>query len=164
MNQRYYRCFFTGHRQLYNRDKVALMLKDEIERLINEKNVEEFICGGAVGFDTLCAQVVIRLRETYKNIRLKIYVPCADHDMMWSSEDREKWRKISALADEVVYISNAPYDNTCMHKRNRAMVNDAHYCIAYCFNRRSGTGVTLRFAGEAQCSVFNIWEEMKREK
>lgn len=160
LNERYYKCFFTGHRMIGNRDKIALQLKDEIENLINEYGVDEFICGGAVGFDTLAARVVIRLKEKYDWIKLKIYIPCHNHYEKWSIEDKAMWKYIASLADETRYITNGPYDSECMHRRNRAMVNDAHYCVAYCLKSASGTGVTLRFAESAGCDIRNLAEYM----
>ena len=157
LSERYYRCFFTGHRFLKNRDEIAIGIKNEVERLIKEQNVKEFITGGAIGFDMLAARVILRLKEIY-DIRLKIYVPCIDHDIKWSEADRRMWRTVSEQADEVIYITDVPYTQGCMHARNRAMVNDAHFGIAYYNRPGSGTGVTLRFAKEMNCDVVNLFE------
>ena len=158
LSNRYYRCFFTGHRIIANSEEVKYRLKEVIEALINENGVDEFICGGAIGFDTLAARAVLELKEKYDWIKLKIYIPCYEHYIKWNMRDREIWKKISSKADEIKYITQGPYDSQCMHRRNRAMVNDAHFCVAYCLNGASGTGVTLRFAREMSCDIRNIAE------
>ena len=161
LSERYYKCFFTGHRVLGSEEKVkkiAVCLKDEIERLINEHGVETFICGGAIGFDTLAARVVLKLKEKYNWIRLEIYIPCHDHYAKWKANEKEMWRVIAAAADNLKYITNGPYDSGCMHRRNRAMADDAHYCIAYGLMASSGTGVTLKMAAQNNCDIRNIAE------
>ena len=50
-------CCFTGHRVL-NSDFSADLLRRGINYLIG-LGVDTFICGGALGFDTCCAQAVL---------------------------------------------------------------------------------------------------------
>lgn len=59
-------CFFTGHRKIANdkKDIISLKIKENIERLINEYEVETFISGAALGFDTIAAECVIELKKS----------------------------------------------------------------------------------------------------
>lgn len=160
---RYYTCFFTGHRIIGTAEKVKKLrekLYSEIENLVVEYGVETFICGGALGFDMISALEVLRLKEKYPWIFLKIYVPCYNHDLRWNIKYRELWRKIAEKADKVVYITPDIYNSECMKKRNLAMVKDAHYCLAYCTKNQSGTGMTLRFAQQNSCCIRNLAEYM----
>ena len=57
-------CAFTGHR-LLPEDFDKNLLEEKIEGLI-QGGANEFLCGMAVGFDLLCAEIVL------KKIRFKI--------------------------------------------------------------------------------------------
>ena len=61
---------FTGHRELPADDlpEISKHLEDTLATLI-EQGYRYFGAGGALGFDTLAAQVVLRLRERYPRIR-----------------------------------------------------------------------------------------------
>lgn len=161
LNQRYYSCFFTGHRFVKNgeyREKLYKLVYENIEKLIEYNGVDTFICGGAMGFDTLAARAVINLKNKYPYIRLKVYIPCYDHYKKWKDSDKFMWKFIMTFADSSQYITEGLYEKGCMQKRNMKMADDAHYCIAYYKRESSGTGVTIRYAAEKGCSINNLAE------
>ena len=141
-------CFFTGHRVIpadkRNEIKKAVML--HCINLIDNCGVTDFIAGGALGFDTLAALTVLKMKEKYPNIRLHLYLPFTDQASSWSMYNRTLWEYIREHADDYRYITNNTYVAGCMQKRNRAMVDNAKFCIAYCTNFKSGTGYTISYA------------------
>lgn len=155
-------CFFTGHRKLpKNRlAQIKELLKQKIKNLIEDKGVECFIAGGALGFDTLAAETVIELKEEYPFIKLYLYLPCNDQSRLWTAEDRYKWRLIMTKVDNYKYITDGPYVDGCMQKRNYKMADDALYGIAYCVMSKSGTGITVNYAEEHGGIVDNIADEI----
>ena len=56
-------CCFTGHRRIPEQEMlwVRRRLREEILDLA-QKGVDTFLTGGALGFDTLAAQEVLRMR------------------------------------------------------------------------------------------------------
>ncbi len=152
-------CFFTGHRIISaaNRSRLTELLFLEIENKIRE-NVTVFIAGGALGFDTMAAEAVIRMRSIYENIQLHLYLPCTDQDLRWSERDREIYAAIKQAADKVCYISRREYEKGCMKKRNAAMVCASSCGIAYVVNRYSGSAQTLEMAKTRGTSVINLAE------
>ena len=64
-------CCFSGHRIISNNDygKVYNDTKKAVISLI-EKGVIYYGAGGALGFDTLAAQVVLDLKKEYPQIKL----------------------------------------------------------------------------------------------
>ncbi len=159
LNQRYYSCFFTGHRILGDEDyrrRVYHAIYENSKKLIEQNGVDTFICGGAIGFDTLAARAVIRLKEIYPHIILKIYIPCYEHYKRWNNKDKFMWKYIMSFADSSEYITEDFYTDGCMQKRNIKMADDAHYCIAFCRKTASGTGATIRYAMTKSCSVNNL--------
>ncbi len=64
-------CCFTGHRKIPPEQYAALArrLEQEITCLIGQ-GIVYFGAGGALGFDTLAAQTVLRLKKKYPQIKL----------------------------------------------------------------------------------------------
>lgn len=155
-------CFFTGHRKLpKNRlEIIKELLQSRVIGLIENKGVDCFIAGGALGFDTLAARTVIELKEKYPFIRLYLYLPCNDQSRLWSAEDKYEWRMIMTKADGYKYVTDGPYVDGCMQKRNYKMADDALYGIAYCAVARSGTGMTVNYAEEHGDIIDNIADEI----
>lgn len=157
-----YSCFFTGHRKLpKNRiDTIKKLLIQKIKYLIEDKGVETFIAGGALGFDTLAARTVTELKEEYPFIKLYLYLPCNDQSRLWSAEDKYEWWMIMTKADGYKYVTDGPYVEGCMQKRNYKMADDAYYGIAYCVLARSGTGMTMHYAEEHGGILDNLADEI----
>lgn len=159
---REYTCFFTGHRKLpKNRlENIKELLTVKIRSMIEDKGVENFIAGGALGFDTLAAQTVIELKEEYPFIKLYLYLPCNDQSRMWAAEDKDNWRIIMTKSDGYKFVTDGPYVDGCMQKRNYKMADDAGYGIAYCAVSRSGTGMTISYAQKGGKVIDNIADEI----
>lgn len=155
-------CFFTGHRKIPRdkQEKIKQSVRKNIENLIIKYDVKNFICGGALGFDTIAAETITEMKQLYPHIKLYLYIPCRDQEKLWSQDNKKKYAKILSEADDILYVSDAPYSKDCMHKRNLKMIEDAFFCIAFCLESRSGTGFTVRNAQMAGKNVFNIADEL----
>lgn len=86
---------FTGHRTLpeENLPEIAERLENALIALI-EQDYCYFSAGGALGFDTLAAQTVLRLRERYPQIRLILVLPCRSQTRGWSQADIDIYEEI----------------------------------------------------------------------
>ena len=145
---------FTGHR-IIGSDFDESKLDWYLNRLI-EVNYNTFICGGALGFDTVVAEKIIALRREHPHIRLHIYVPCRNQDERWSLSDKRRYRRILESADFVNVMSEYYYDG-CMRARNYKMVDDATVCICYHNgDLRSGTAQTVRYAEKKHIPIINV--------
>lgn len=159
---RNFACFFTGHRYIAKNRLPAVTdkIRSEAERLINDEGVVDFIAGGALGFDTLAARVIIKLKEKYDYIQLHLYLPCFNQMDNWHARDQYEGRLIMSFSDSKTYITEGKYVTGCMQLRNKKMADDAEFCIAYMTNPRSGTGYTVSYAKEKGNTVINIAEEI----
>ena len=75
---------FTGHRIIGGAE--IKQLQENLENTLNdliEKGVFSYLSGGAIGFDTLAAQYVLRAREENPNIKLIMALPCHEHESRW---------------------------------------------------------------------------------
>lgn len=149
-------CCFTGHRVIPQKDyyRVMFLLRQAVENKIKE-GYSDFYAGGALGFDTLAAQTVLRLKMIYKDIRLHLLLPCENQADKWPRQDRQVYEKIIKDSDSVTYISKE-YTPYCMNQRNRALVDNACYCIAYCTQPEGGSAYTIGYAMDQNIPVDNI--------
>lgn len=140
-------------------DIIKEKLMKEIERLIVEYNVKNFICGGALGFDTIAAGEVIKTREKYPHIKLVMYLPCHGQESKWNDEQKYRYRLLLSKADKILYV-NEEYTEGCMRQRNLKMIKDSFFCVAFCILSNSGTGMTLRNAQAVGTDIINIADEI----
>lgn len=149
-------CCFTGHRVLPTEAscRIAAALSDTIDALYQE-GVRDFICGGAIGFDTLAARIVLLKKETYPDMRLLLTIPCRDQAKNWTRAQKQMYADILDQADVVEYLADT-YDSGCMHRRNRHMVDHADVCVAYYVGKRGGTAYTVNYAYQEGVRVILI--------
>lgn len=150
-------CCFTGHRDCKDDRKLRKRLKLAVTELITQRGVRYFCAGGALGFDTIAARCIIRLKRKYPHIRLILILPCPEQDRYWSDRDKAVYKDITDKADRVVYTS-LRYTRGCMHRRNRCLVDNSAYCIAYCGKNAGGTYYTLNYAAARGLEIINLWD------
>ena len=149
-------CCFTGHRTI-PKSQFGL-IRANLARAIGalyEKGYRHFVAGGAIGFDTMAASLVLAYKKHYPDITLTLMLPCANQSVKWSEEEKAVYEAQKNAADEVICLSSYYYDG-CMQKRNQAMVDVSSACIAYLTHPRSGAGQTVRMAENAALTVIHV--------
>ena len=148
--------FFTGHRDIYRAEgsEGFSVLVETIDSFI-EKGYEYFVAGGALGFDTMAAEAVIKLRGKYPHVKLILMLPCKTQSLAWGAWQIRKYKKILAEADEIIYTSEE-YTQSCMFERDRAMADASSVCIAYCNKEKGGTAYTVSYALKKGIAVTNL--------
>lgn len=149
---------FTGHRQILgvHTHILPIRLHRAIQNLIR-LDYWNFIAGGAVGFDMLAAEAVLAAREQNPRITLFLALPCRNQTARWkNSSDVRRYQHLLEKANGIHYIQDA-YSSTCMHKRNRWMVDNSSVCVAYQNNtERGGTAYTVQYAVSKEVPVVNL--------
>lgn len=155
-------CFFTGHRRLPSKrlEDINEVLSAELERLIIEYDVRDFISGGALGFDTVAAEAVDKMKEKYPHIRLLLYLPCYGQSRKWHDKQKYRYHMLKSRADEIIYVTEGGYTEDCMLKRNLRMIKDSFFCISFCIMHNTGTGLTMKNAEEVGAKIINIADKI----
>lgn len=148
-------CCFTGHRVIPPKDIEPLKkaLSENIDNLITS-GVRRFICGGALGFDTLAAQAVLEKKKEHDLI-LEIAVPCKGQESKWNKTQKAKYNEILASADEVTVLFEK-YVTGCMHFRDAFMVDNSDIIICYYRGRPGGTQYTYLYAQRRGLKIINL--------
>ena len=141
--------------------RLSALLDREIGVLI-EKGCDTFVCGGAVGFDTLAACRVIAAKKKHPHLRLVLVLPCRNQTEKWKRpDDIRLYQQIKGFSSQIIYAEET-YTAGCMHKRNRMMADMSTYCIAYYNNvPRGGTAYTVKYAIEHGKTLVNLHDVIK---
>lgn len=152
-------CCFTGHRSLSHEEKLKAVVR--LRKIIAEQikaGVVFYGAGGARGFDTLAAQIVLDMKKEYPQLRLILVPPCEGQTRGWRSEDIAVYEDIKRRSDKVVYVSRE-YTPDCMHRRNRHLVDHSGTCICYLTRSTGGTAYTVDYARKKGLRIINMAEE-----
>ena len=149
-------CSFTGHRQIERAHEsyVHQKVRDGIEYLYKQ-GVRRFCCGGAIGFDTLCAKAVIEFKSTHPDVLLTMMLPCKNQSELWNEKQKREYEHTLSMADEILYSSDT-YTQGCMRERNMRLASACDVLIAYVGRQGSGAAQTVRMAHSLGKTVYNV--------
>ena len=133
---------------------MRMRTKEKFEESINE-GYEYFISGMALGFDMICAEIVLELKEEYPHIKLVGAIPCKNQDRFWMESDRKRYKELLKRADIVVLISES-YTEDCMLKRNVYMLEHSSRVIALYDGKAGGTKHTISKAKNMGLDIILI--------
>lgn len=147
-------CCFTGHRpqslpwRFQESDSRCLALRqrlrNQIEEVITQQGVRQFLTGMALGVDIWAAELVLQCRERFP-VELVCVIPCAGQETRWTAQARLRYRNILAQADRQILLQ-PHYSPGCFNRRNRYMVDHSQLVIAVWNGQPSGTGNTVAYA------------------
>jgi uncharacterized phage-like protein YoqJ len=153
-------CCFSGHRSI--KPQLQPQLKAKLRETVLKLaagGTQGFICGGALGFDTLAAEAVLEIKNRLPELTLTLALPFKGQSSKWTSSNKERYERILRSADEVVYISEE-YSPFCMKKRNRFMVEHSSVCVCYLTEAEGGTAYTVSYALSRGLNVINLATEL----
>ena len=138
-------CCFTGHRRLPEvgrgmiESKAALIIRD-----LYSKGVRFFRVGGALGFDTVAAQLLFKLRTSeLTDIKISLLYPFDGFTASWTDKQNALYAELLPQYDEVHCISKQN-DSAAYLARNRALADGSAYCVAYCGTPTGGAVLRIR--------------------
>ncbi len=140
-------CCFFGHRTINESEELKTKLYDMIEKLIIHENVDTFLFGSKSRFDSLCLEIVTKIKEKYPHIK-RIYVR-AEYPIISNSYKTY----LLEIYDDTYYPEKILGAGRAVYvERNFEMIRSSNFCIVY-YNeenapatRKSGTGIALEYA------------------
>jgi len=156
---------FTGHRsqklpwRFNERDKrckaMKKTLRSEIEKAI-QRGYKTFLCGMALGFDMICAETVLDLKNEYDDIKIIGALPCRTQDKFWQNKYKKRYRKLLDKLDGIRCIFDEYIGAECFLERNRYMVDNSSLLIALFDGVPGGTKSTIDYAREQNLEIVVI--------
>lgn len=154
-------CFFAGPRPknlpsesydpyVTSNKRILLALREVIIDHIENKGIDTFITGMALGIDLWAARIVMKLKEDerYSHVKLISAIPCIGQSDSWPKKSRDEWQRVYDASFEAIYVSNRSYFDKCMQIRNEWMVDHACCGIAVFSGSQGGTFNCLKYAVE----------------
>lgn len=156
-------CCFSGHR-IIKKQFLPLLEEKLFETLksLYEKGYTRFAAGGALGFDTLAAKTVIKLREEFNDICLILVLPCKNQAEKWRDSDKQIYEEIKKQSDLIIYTTDR-YIDGCMQARNRALVDMSSVLVCYKNRDMGGTAYTVNYAVKEGTNVINLADNNTQE-
>ena len=150
-------CCFFGHRTINETEELKSKLKEIIEKLITEENVDTFLFGSKSRFNSLCLELVTEIKEKYPHIK-RIYVR-AEYPHI-----SEEYKEYLLQNYEDTYFPKCVLGSgkATYIKRNYEMINKSCFCIVYYdeqnapTTRKSGTKIALDYAVKQKKEILRL--------
>ena len=150
-------CCFTGHRDI-PADRLQMVMtgtEAKVRELISQ-GYRYFGVGGAIGYDTIVAEMLFRLREReYPWIRIILVYPFDGFISRWSDSQQTTYARLLPMYDKRVCVCKSASREAYL-ARDRHLVDYSSACIAYCTRQTGGTAYTIRYAAARGVPVFNV--------
>ena len=150
-------CCFIGHRTIIETEELKSKLNDIIEKLIVESKVDTFLFGSKSQFDSLCLELVTKLKEKYPHIkRIDVRAEYPNISERYKKYLLEKYED-TYYPEKIICSGRAAYI-----ERNCEMIDNSLFCIFYYNeynaprNRKSGTMIALNYAKKRGKQVINL--------
>ncbi|MBC5648643.1 SLOG family protein [Christensenella tenuis] len=126
-------CCFSGYRpekfsfSLVVDNPQYQQLKSDIHKAIAcaiLDGFQFFLCGMARGFDILCGETILEMREErkeWRDLQLIAVIPFPEHSENCSEEWRLRHVALEVRSDELIYTGE-DYHSNCYFERNRYMM------------------------------------------
>lgn len=148
-------CCFTGHRNIPpgEQTKILTRVRHRLIPLI-QSGIIYYGVGGALGFDTLVAEMLVELKKENSRLRIIEVLPFEGCRDRWTPEQQLHAKNLDKKMDKIVYVSKEPSKSAYL-ARDRHLVDCSDYCISYCTKPTGGTAYTVKYALENQLTVYN---------
>lgn len=156
-------CCFTGHRDI-PADRLQMVMtgtEAKVRELISQ-GYRYFGIGGAMGYDTIVAEMLFRLREReYPEIKIILVYPFDGFISRWSDSQQATYARLLPMYDKRVCVCKSASREAYL-ARDRHLIDYSSACIAYCTRQTGGTAYTIRYAAARGVPVFNVGDILHR--
>ena len=156
-------CCFTGHRDI-PADRLQMVMtgtEAKVRELISQ-GYRYFGIGGAMGYDTIVAEMLFRLREReYPEIKIILVYPFDGFISRWSDSQQATYARLLPMYDKRVCVCKSASREAYL-ARDRHLVDYSSACIAYCTRQTGGAAYSIRYAAARGVPVFNVGDILHR--
>ena len=143
-------CCGFGHRMLLM--DIEKLLRETLERLVEERGVRVFYIGGMGEFDELFTRTVRSMKREYPSLRLVLVAPYLTERLNFDKAFYE------ALYDEILIPAELEgvHPKAAIGLRNRWMVDRSNIVIAALHRDFGGAAEAVRYAEKVGKKVVRI--------
>ena len=150
-------CTFAGHREVYQ-SNISEALDQALAEIIENDNSIRFLVGGMGEFDKMCASAVRRAKRKYPNteIRLELVLPYLTNDI----NENKSFYEMSYDNIIVPFELAGVHYKSVITKRNRWLVDNSDWLIAFVYRDFGGAYTTLRYAEKKGLQIVNLAKQI----
>lgn len=157
-------CCFAGYRphkysfKLCDDNPEYNELAANIETVIKKSfkdGYRIFLCGGAIGFDLLCAEAVLEFKKKHKSVKLICMLPFEGQAKRFNKLWSEKYERVLRECDHIDYITPT-YVHGCYFARTEKMITNSSRLITYFDGRAGGTDRCVACAQFNRLEILNL--------
>jgi len=140
-------CSFTGHRPERLEmppGKVKHWLEEQIRKAV-EDGYTDFVTGMQRGVDIWAAEIVMKLKEEGKPVKLICASAWKGMEGGWEQGWIDRYNAILKASDKTVYVSKTP-GKAAFFQRNHWMVDHSNRVIGVYTGAPGGTKETIEYA------------------
>lgn len=146
-------CTFAGHRNVFD-SSIEAKVRSSIDELLQEDDEFIFYTGGIGEFDDLCSTAVRAAKKKYINKKIKLIL-CEPY--MKQSINKNKEFLYTLYDDiEIPITLMGCHPKGAIEKRNRLMVEQSDFLIAYVTQENGGAFRTLKYAIKIGVPFVNL--------
>lgn len=156
-------CCFSGYRPYKFRfefekgnPEYAQMESNIVNAILQSYNegYRNFLCGGAMGFDLLCGEIALTVKEKFPDMRLICILPFEKQAKNFPKKWSDRYHAVLGKCDIIDYIS-PEYVAGCYYARNEKMVDLSSRIICFFDGRGGGTARTIAYAQLNKLEIIN---------
>jgi len=149
------RVTFAGHRNVFNSGAVREQVDAAIASILTEGTEFNFYSGGMGEFDKLCESAVRSAKVAHTELTIKlVYVSPYMRNSFNTQRDYYEYHYDDILIP--MELAGVHYKGA-ITKRNRWLVDNADYLIAYIRRDHGGAYATMRYAERKKsCRIIHI--------
>ena len=150
-------CTFAGHREVYQAN-IPEALDQALAEIIENDNSIRFLVGGMGEFDKMCASAVRRAKRKYPNteISLELVLPYLTNDI----NENKSFYEMSYDNIIVPFELAGVHYKSVITKRNRWLVDNSDWLIAFVYRDFGGAYTTLRYAEKKGLQIVNLAKQI----
>lgn len=150
-------CTFAGHREVYQAN-ISEALDQALAEIIENDNSIRFLVGGMGEFDKMCASAVRRAKRKYPNteIRLELVLPYLTNDI----NENKSFYEMSYDNIIVPFELAGVHYKSVITKRNRWLVDNSDWLIAFVYRDFGEAYTTLRYAEKKGLQIVNLAKQI----
>ena len=116
--------------------------------------------GGAIGYDTIMAKLLFRLKKAdLTDLKVILVYPFEGFNKRWTTHQKLLYKMMLPMYDKTVCVAKWGSKEAFL-ARNRHLINGSSYCIAYCVKSTGGTAYTVQYANARGVTVYNLADEI----
>ena len=149
-------CSFVGHKLA--RSDLMKEVITEVEKIVLASDESVFYSGSMGDFDKICEQAVRETKKKYPDRKICLCKVLPSYGYI---KDKQEQDFLKRLYDEVFVCSasDGAHYKAMIGKRNRWMMEQSDYIIAYVKYDSGGACRTLRYAQRLGKKIFRVGNE-----